>query len=367
MQSGERNEKLTQLEASLSSRGLDALLVSYLPNIRYLTGFTGSLALVLLGPRLRSILGDSRYWVQMAAECPSFELVKFTSSAGLWQTAAETMRQRGLRNVGIEGAAMTLNQHATLASQAGAGIELVPVTGLVEELRIIKTPTEVGYLREAARISSVAFDETVAAIRPGMRELEVAWMLEDAFRRHGGEGLSFPPIVASGERGALPHGRASERVIEHGDLVVMDFGATYRGYPADITRSFVVGTPTSRQEQALAVVRRAQDASLAATRPGVPAAEIDRIARDIVREGIGPEGTFGHGLGHGIGLEVHEAPWLRASDPTPLKAGMVASNEPGIYLEGWGGVRLEEMVLVTETGHEVLSPASRRWSGVGEA
>jgi Xaa-Pro aminopeptidase len=280
----------------------------------------------------------------------------------MWPLAAQTIRQRGLRTVGVEGSAMTLDQHANLVRDVGTGVELVSKTGLVEALRLLKTPTEIGYLREAARISIVAFEETVEKIRPGMREKEVAWMLEDGFRRHGGEGLSFPPIVASGERGALPHGRASDRVMVSGDLVTMDFGTTYRGYPADITRSFVLGTPTARQEQVLGILRAAQDASLAVTRPGVNASEIDRIARSIVREGIGLEGCFGHGLGHGIGVEVHEAPWIRASDQSPLQAGMVTSNEPGIYLEGWGGARLEEMVLVTESGHEVLSPASRRWS-----
>ncbi len=358
----ERAQKLEQLDAAVTREGLDALLVSYLPNIRYLAGFTGSLALVLVASGRRLILGDSRYWVQMATECPSFELVRVTSSGGIWPLAAETIRKRGLRMVGVEGSAMTLDQQANLAREVGSGVELVPKSGLVEALRLLKTPTEIGYLREAARISSRAFEETVQEIRPGMREREVAWMLEDGFRRHGGEGLSFPPIVASGERGALPHGRASERVMQPGDLVTMDFGTTYRGYPADITRSFVLGTPTSRQEQVLGILRAAQEASLAATRPGVSAAEIDGIARSIVRDGIGPEGCFGHGLGHGIGVEVHEAPWLRASDQSPLQAGMVTSNEPGIYIEGWGGARLEEMVLVTATGHEVLSPASRRWS-----
>ncbi len=360
MLESERTAKLTELETAITGAGLEALLVSYLPNIRYLTGFTGSLALVLLGPKIRCLLGDSRYWIQIAEECPAFELVRVTSSGGIWPLAAETIRTRGLRSVGVEGSAMTVDQHKNLAGGVGAGVELVPVTGLVEALRITKTPTEVDYLRQAARISSAAFDETAAQIRPGMREREVAWMLEDAFRRGGGEGLSFPPIVASGERGALPHGRASDRVIAWGELVVMDFGTAYRGYPGDITRTFVVGAPTKRQEEVLGIVRAAQEASLKATRPGTPAAEVDRIARDLVREAIGPEGCFGHGLGHGIGLEVHEAPWLRSSDPTPLRAGMVTSNEPGIYLAGWGGARLEEMVLVTDAGHEILSPASRR-------
>jgi Xaa-Pro aminopeptidase len=359
----EQAQKLAALDGAIARAGLDALLVSYLPNIRYLTGFTGSLALALVGPQLRCLLGDSRYWVQMADECPAFELVRVTSSGGIWPLAAETLRQRGLRNVGVESTAITLQQHQGLTQEVGTSVELVPVSGLVEAQRIIKTPTEIEYLRQAARRSSAAFDETAAAIRPGMREREVAWMLEQAFHRHGGEGLSFPPIVGAGERGALPHARASDRVIERGELVVMDFGTTYRGYPGDITRSFVVAeSPNAKQEKVLALVQAAQQASLKAMRPGVGAAEVDRIARDIVRDGIGPEGTFGHGLGHGIGLEVHEIPYLRASDSTPLAAGMVTSNEPGVYLAGWGGVRLEEMVLITENGPEVLSPASHRRS-----
>ena len=193
-------------------------------------------------------------------------------------------------------------------------------------------------------------------MRPGLRERDVAFLLEQTFRELGADGPAFETIVAAGERGALPHGRASDRVLQRGDMVVVDFGATAGGYHSDTTRTIVLGEPTIEQARLIEAVRQAQLASMALMKPGVVADAIDRRAREAL---AGEADAFGHGLGHGIGLQVHERPFLSPTDQTALRAGMVITNEPGIYIPGWGGVRLEEMVLVTEDGPEVLTPASR--------
>jgi Xaa-Pro aminopeptidase len=231
----------------------------------------------------------------------------------------------------------------------------VPTAALVEELRIVKSAEEVELLRAVASIAGRAFDRVRGAIRPGLRERDIAFLLEQTFRELGADGPAFETIVAAGERGALPHGRASDRVLERGDMVVVDLGATAAGYHSDTTRTIVVGEPTPEQGRMIEAVRQAQLESMALMRPGMTADAVDRRAREAL---AAYEHAFGHGLGHGIGLQVHERPYLSPSDHTALRAGMVITNEPGIYVPGWGGVRLEEMVLITETEPEVLTSAS---------
>jgi Xaa-Pro aminopeptidase len=232
---------------------------------------------------------------------------------------------------------------------------LAATAGLVEDQRIVKEAEEVELLRAVASIAGRAFDRIRPAIRPGLRERDVAFLLEQTFRELGADGPAFETIVAAAERGALPHGRASDHVLTRGDMVVVDFGAVAAGYHSDTTRTIVVGEPTPEQARVIEAVREAQLASMALMKPGVTADEVDRRAREAL---AGEEHAFGHGLGHGIGLQVHERPFLSPTDHTALRAGMVITNEPGIYIPGWGGVRLEEMVLVTETGPEVLTSAS---------
>ena len=235
------------------------------------------------------------------------------------------------------------------------------IAGLVEELRIVKTPEEIELLRAVAAIAGRAFDRVRGAIRPGLRERDIAFLLEQTFRELGADGPAFETIVAAGERGALPHGRASDRVLERGDMVVVDFGATAAGYHSDTTRTIVVGEPSTEQARVIEAVRQAQLASMELMKPGVAADAVDRRAREVL---AGEAHAFGHGLGHGIGLQVHERPFLSPTDHTALRAGMVITNEPGIYIPGWGGVRLEEMVLITDNGPQVLTAAS--WEiGVG--
>ena len=252
-----------------------------------------------------------------------------------------------LRRVGFESQQLTVDQHQRLLAALKDTATLVPTAGLIEELRMVKTAEEVALLRAVASIAGRAFDRVRAAVRPGLRERDVAFLLEQTFRELGADGPAFETIVAAAERGALPHGRASDRVLERGNMVVVDFGASAGGYQSDTTRTIVVGTPTADQTRVIEAVRRAQLESMALMKPGVAADAVDRRAREVL---AGEAHAFGHGLGHGIGLQVHERPYLSPTDQTVLQAGMVITNEPGIYVPGWGGVRLEEMLLITEDG-----------------
>jgi Xaa-Pro aminopeptidase len=355
----ETQSRVSALRERLHKSQLDALVVSAPANIRYLSGFTGSLGYLLIDSNAAEILGDSRYWVQMEEEATGFTLVRAGPSSNLLSAVPERIKARGLSRVGFEAAHLTVAMYDALHSSLDGQV-LQPTNGLVEELRMRKSEAEIQRLRVAARISSRAFDRVLGAIRPGLLERDVAFLLEQTFRELGADGAAFETIVAGGERGALPHARASERELRAGDMVVMDFGARAAGYHGDITRTFVIGEPSEEQRRAIEAVQEAQRLSLEAMRPGVTASEVDGIARRTVTEKMGAEACFGHGLGHGIGLEVHEKPRLAATDSTVLEPGMVVTNEPGVYIAGWGGVRLEEMVLVNESGPEVISTASRQ-------
>ncbi len=355
MRADESARRLAALRGRLVDLELDGVVVTGPENIRYLSGFSGSLGYLVIGTGTAEILGDSRYWLQMEAEAPGFTLVRSGPSHGLWALISERLKALGLRRIGFESQEMTVDQHQRLAAALSPELTLVPTAALVEELRIIKSAEEVALLRAVASIAGRAFDRVRSAIRPGLRERDVAFLLEQTFRELGADGPAFETIVAAGEHGALPHGRASDRVLEHGDMVVVDFGATAAGYHSDTTRTVVIGEPTTEQARLIEAVRQAQLASMALMRPGVAADAIDRRAREVL---AGEAHAFGHGLGHGIGLQVHERPFLSPTDHTALRAGMVITNEPGIYIPGWGGVRLEEMVLITQAEPEVLTSAS---------
>jgi Xaa-Pro aminopeptidase len=351
----ESARRLAALRKRLAELELDGLVVTVPENIRYLSGFSGSLAYVLITKDAAEIVGDSRYWLQMEAEAPHFTLVRSGPSQGLWPLVALRLKTLGLRRAGFEAQHLTVDQHQRLQAALAPEIQLTATSGVVEELRMIKSADEIELLRTVAQIAGRAFSRVRGAIRPGMRERDVAFLLEQTFRELGADGPAFDTIVAGGERGAMPHGRASDRVLERGDMVVVDFGASAGGYHSDSTRTIVLGEPTPEQRQVIDAVRRAQTESMALMKPGVRADAVDRRAREAL---AGEADAFQHGLGHGIGLMVHERPFLSTSDQTALQPGMVITNEPGIYRPGWGGVRLEEMVLITETEPQVLTPAS---------
>lgn len=358
MRVAESARRLSLLRRRFLELSLDGMVITTPANLRYLSGFSGSLGYLLIGLEVAEILGDSRYWLQMEEEAPAFTLVRSGPSLGLWALVSERIKTHGLRRVSFESQDLSVDMHARLRESLPPGIALEATSGLTEELRMRKTPDEVEQLRRVATIAGRAFDRVRAGLRPGLRERDVAFLLEQAFRELGADGPSFETIVAAGERGALPHGRASDRVLERNDLVVIDFGAVAGGYNSDTTRTVVIGEPNAEQRRIIDAVREAQTASLSLMRPGIAADAIDRKAREVATSLAG-ENAFGHGLGHGIGLMVHERPYLSPSDKTRLEPGMVITNEPGVYVPGWGGVRLEEMVLITDTEPEVISPATR--------
>jgi Xaa-Pro aminopeptidase len=340
------------LRERLGELGADAMLVTKLVNVRYLSGFSGSAGALLVGAD-DVFFTDSRYDEQSAREVPDCQRV--IPPADHDRVLAGTIAAAGIRRLAIEAA------HVTLATarrwrELMPEVELVETTGVVEALRRVKDPGEVEALRRAAAIGDRAFAVALERIREGMTERELAAELEDAMRRAGSEGPSFPTIVAFGENAAEPHHRPGDRPLHPGDVVKMDFGATFAGYHSDMTRTIAFGRPPEPLVRIHQVVRDAQRAGLEAVAAGRGAGEVDAAARGVV-EAAGH--SFGHSTGHGCGLEVHEAPTLRRGSEDVLVAGMAVTVEPGIYLPGLGGVRIEDLVVVTDGGSEVLTRAPK--------
>lgn len=347
-----RERRQGELRRALADRGLGVLLVASLPNIRYLTGFSGSGGLLIIAERSTILVTDFRYATQAPAEVGGSAEVQIEPKH-VWGGVRASLTRLGARRVGIEREQLTLAGVAELDPLDG--VEAVPVSGMVEALRAVKDEAEVTSLREAAKLAGDALDSILGFVRPGRTEFEVAAELEAALRRRGSEWFAFPTIVASGPRTALPHARCSGRAIEAGDWLLLDFGAQVDGYCSDITRTYLVGAqPDGRQREVYEVVRRAQEVARRDLRPGLSGKEADDLARDVITQaGMGER--FGHSLGHGLGLEVHEGPRLSQRNPDPLPAGAVVTVEPGVYFEGWGGVRIEDDVVLRPDGAECLS------------
>ncbi|MCU0623698.1 MAG: aminopeptidase P family protein [Gemmatimonadaceae bacterium] len=357
MRADHRSARAAQVVAALAVEHVDALVVTSLPNIRWLTGFSGSNALLLVTPHERVLCTDFRYDTQAADEVgPSARVVIEAQSlwTALWR---ELGRLPALETVGFESAHLLHRDFARLLDpQQGGRWQWRPVTDAVEPHRAVKDADEVSDIVGACRMAEAALEATLAGIHPGMSELAICGVLEHALRDAGSETAPFEPIVASGPRSALPHARASDRVWGRGELLLLDFGARCRGYVSDMTRVVVAGPPDARQRDVHAVVAGANRAAAAAVRPGMTGRDADAVARRYIAEaGFGE--AFGHSLGHGIGLEVHEAPRLAKTAEAPLPAGAVVTIEPGVYLPGWGGIRVEDDVVLTPGGATVLTRA----------
>ncbi|MDX6584236.1 MAG: Xaa-Pro aminopeptidase [Solirubrobacterales bacterium] len=359
--SADRADRLAEL---VSNEGLDQLIVGDLvrpgdsgpdaiANCRWLTGFTGTSAIVVIGPQSRIFITDFRYTERAEAEVDeAFERVTATSRI------LEELAKHLSGKVGFDDAATSVAQLAKLEGELGEGVELVAAAGLVEKLRRRKDEDEVAAIAEAARIADDAYETVLSAGLAGRSERQVAEAAHARIRELGAE-PSFPAIVAAGPNGALPHAEPTDRVIAEGDLVVWDMGAMFDGYASDCTRTFAVGEIGEPARQAYELVREAQAAGLAAVRPGVSGEEADEAARAVIRDG-GHEEHFGHGLGHGVGLEVHEAPRLGKTSEDVLEAGDVVTVEPGVYLPGEFGIRIEDLVVVTDDGPRNLSSLGKQ-------
>ena len=352
-----RRDKLRRL---VKKSQAEALLVTNFTNVTYLTGFSGDDSFLVLLPDRAVLLSDPRYTTQLAEECPDVEREVRRQGTSILRSVSKVAGRAKLRSLAVESQSMTMALHAAIV-EALPKVELVPSDGLVEQLRMIKDRYEIASLRRAVGAAERAFAVVRAGLRGDMTERAVAHELENRIRSFGGLGCSFTPIVAVGPRAALPHARATDvRLAEHG-LLLIDWGADAAdGYKSDLTRVLVTGKISPKLERIYRVVLKAQQRAIAAIRPGALASDVDATARKVIADaGFGK--YFGHGLGHGVGLDIHEGPRLSGSNPEPLKAGMVITVEPGIYLPGTGGVRIEDDILVTRDGHEVLTSVPKRW------
>lgn len=341
----------------LRRAGAEALLVSSVPNVRWLTGFTGEDSYLLLGRGVAVVISDSRYEQQIAEECPDLELVVRRAGTSLLEAAARVVRQCRVKRLAIEGQSLTAAAYLELGSKL-AQAEVRATSGWVEGLRQVKDDEELTAIREAIRAAERGFEVLRAALRPEHTEKDLADLIEHQLRLLGAEGASFPSIVAVGDRAALPHYRPGARRVDEGRFVLVDWGARVRGYVSDLTRVIPTSRIPPKLERVYRVVQTAQAQAIRLLRPGAVAEEVDAAARAVIAD-AGFRKRFGHGLGHGIGLEVHEGPRLAPGSKTILKAGMVVTVEPGIYLPGWGGVRVEDDVLITRNGPLVLTSVSR--------
>lgn len=346
-----RGERQAALRALLATEGADALLVSYLPNIRYLTGFTGSAAMLLVRQDEAVLFTDFRYATQAPAEVGDAAAVEI-DAASVWDRLGRVCADRPDEIIGFEAHALTVRDAGRLKKCAP---RTTPVGELVEGLRAVKAPEEVAAIEAAAALASAALAEILPTIRPGETELLVASRLEAALRRRGSEWHPFQTIVASGPRSALPHAHTTSRAIGAGEFLLIDFGAQVDGYCADLTRTVIVGgRADARQRSVYEAVQAAQRKAREEIRAGMTGREADALARELLAA-RGLADAFGHSLGHGLGLEVHEAPRLSTTSAAVLPVGAVVTIEPGIYLPGWGGVRLEDDIVLTAAGPRALS------------
>ena len=343
------------VSSGLAERRLDSLLVSFGPNLRYLSGFTGSNGLLLVLPGRAILFTDPRYQIQARGETTC--QVRIAKGPLLAAVLSAIARLR-LRRIGYEPARTTCDSLELLKSKLPMNASLEGVTGWIEQLRMVKSPGEIERVRRSVETNSRAFEQAVSRVRPGMKERELAAELEYRMRRLGAEKPSFETIVAGGVRSALPHAQPTARSLQAGDLVVVDMGAMEDGYASDMTRMLFLGSPGAKVKRTYGAVLEAQLAAIDAVRAGASTKSVDRAARDVLK-GYGLDRAFIHSTGHGLGLEIHEPPRIGKRDKSRLAAGMTVTIEPGVYLEDFGGIRIEDTVAVTANGCQILTPTAK--------
>jgi Xaa-Pro aminopeptidase len=334
---------------------LDALIVSALPNVRYLSGFTGSNGLMILTGDGATLLTDPRYAIQAAGEANCrVDIVK----GSLFAAASKLIAKKRWKRLGFEANRIAWGSYAELERILPSGASLHPVSSLIETQRMVKSEVEINLIRQSVITNSKAFASSLRRIKPAITETELAAEIEYQMRRHGAEKAAFETIVASGTRSALPHAQPTSHVVGNNQLLLIDMGAMQAGYASDMTRMLHLGKPGPKVRKLYKAVLEAQLAGISAVRENTTAGAVDRSTRKVLKA-HGYEKLFVHSTGHGLGLEIHEAPRVGNKDKTVLKAGMVITIEPGAYIEGFGGVRIEDTVLVTKTGCEVLTPTPK--------
>ena len=353
--------RLDRLRTSLPENNLDLLLVTHLPNVRYLCGFTGSAAALLVNDHGATLFTDGRYIAQAHAEVSGAAIViaRKAPSVAVAEFLAKLPAGRSAQHVlGLETESISVATKERIAAQTRGKFKLASTRSLVEKARMVKDATEIRLIGRAVEVGAGLFRIAQRKIRPGVTEVQVAAAMEYEARRDGAEGMSFPTIIAAGKRSALPHGRASEARIPRNGFVVCDFGVILAGYCSDRTRTVHVGRPPTAAREMYEAVWEAQATAIAAVRPGVRASDVDAAARRVLRKRK-LDRYFTHSTGHGLGLEIHEVPRLAPEQDQVLKPGMVVTVEPGAYIAGKRGVRIEDVVVVTPTGREVLSPEDK--------
>jgi len=345
------NNRIDKIKEYLTELNLDAFYITHIPNIRYLSGFSGSSAYIIITKENNYFFTDFRYQSQSHEQVKGFEIaVNFSPVVNI----KEIMLNEKFSNVGFESTHLTIHQ-LNLLKESLPAINFVSVPERIEQLTMIKTAEEVSKIKKACEITDKVFDKLLEIIKPGMKESEVSAEISYWHKKYGAEKDSFDPIVASGWRGALPHGMASQKVIEAGELVTLDFGCIYEGFCSDMTRTIAVGKPKSDEMVKIYdVVLQSQLLAVNATKAGIKTRELDSIARKYINDN-GYEGKFGHGLGHGLGIEVHEMPSVSQRMDLEIPASVVFTIEPGVYIEGLGGVRIEDDVFTKEGGCDVLN------------
>lgn len=353
--------RIERLQQWMRDEDLPVAVISHAQNVGYLTGFSGSTAVLLARQDDVLFITDSRYRQQAQKECPGLEILQTEKGVGYAKTYAKVLAEWGLSPIGVEGGHVTVSGFQALEKElkeVECEAELKPFDRIVEPLRTIKDEGEIQTIQHACQLVDDGFEYLLTILKPGITERDVARELEYYLSKQGSEKAAFDTIVASGTRSSMPHGVATDKALEVGDFITFDFGATLDGYHSDITRTVVLGPASERQREVYDVVLRAQLAALEAIKPGMDGKEVDKIARDII-DGAGFADNFGHGLGHGLGRDVHDYGSFSPTQEFKLEAGQVMTVEPGIYIEGWGGCRIEDDVVITEGGCERLTHARK--------
>lgn len=348
--------KLEKLRKSFSANNLDAILITSPINRRYISGFTGSAGAVIVTDSEAIFITDFRYTEQAEAQAQGYKIIEHKKSID--EEINAVLKDLNVKRLGFEKDYTTYSQFEKYKNNFD--VELVATSGIIEELRIIKTNEELVIMKKAAKIADDAFTHIQGYIKPGVKEIDVSNELEFYMRKQGAVSSSFDTIVASGLRSAMPHGVASEKIIEAGELVTLDYGALYNGYCSDITRTVAVGEVSDELRKIYDIVLEANMRGVNGIKPGMTGKEGDALTRDYITEmGYGP--NFGHSTGHGLGMEVHEAPGLSTKIERKLEPGMVVTVEPGIYVPGVGGCRIEDDIVITETGNERLTYSTKEF------
>jgi Xaa-Pro aminopeptidase len=345
-----------RLRALMETRNVPSVLVTHLPNIRYLTGFNGSAGIALFGMREGRLWVDPRYTLQAGEQAEGVEVLE--EKEGILKGVAAWLRKSRVRAVSFEAGVMTFSQYDFLRREGGEDLQLTPLGDLIEGLRVVKDRGEIDSIRKAGLITAEVFAELMPMVRPGIAERDLAAEIEYRMRKKGAEGAAFETIVASGARGALPHARPSAKPLQDCEFIIFDMGAILNGYAADMTRTVYLGEPTRRARSLYSAVLKSQRAAIEAAQDSTVASDVDAAARRVLAK-YGLARYFTHSTGHGVGLEIHERPRLGKGESTALRTGSVVTVEPGVYLEGFGGIRIEDTVLVGPNGPEILTPASK--------